>query len=883
MTQAVTRIRRLTLEVARTIWRSLPLQMALLFLPTLWVGYLALTASEKSEALQQARLHGESIANLFQENTERIFERVDQSLLLVRALYARDGGSFSLKFWAEKARIASGDVVQFSMIGLDGYMFDTTSGYSGPPLYLGDREHFLGTLAQAEDKLFVARPVLGRASNRWTIQIARKLLRSDGSPAGVVVGSIDVDMVGRFYDTAGLGDGGSLVLRNTDYIVLAARGIDQNTLLGQRANRLLEQELRGGIFGQYWSMSRPGRSDRLITARKSEIYPLIFTAGISKSEIYSRYEHRQRFYLLGALILTGVIVVATAFHWRRQQALDRAQHELRDTVGKFEDALRNLPQGLSMFDGNDRLIAFNRQWLDLYHLPPEHIHIGMPFHEVFANQDAVTDLDLYLSDLKQRLAASEQISNTVTYPDGRVVHVSYGRRLGGGWVATHEDITERKASEDRIEKLAHYDGLTGLANRNLFKERIEDALARYRRFDARFAVLLLDLDKFKAVNDVLGHQSGDSLLKEVASRIKAEIREVDTAARIGGDEFALIVMPGEGLLQDGAATLASRLVKTLAAPFEIDGHPVGIGCSIGIAVVPEHGTRIDEILRNADLALYKSKNSGRNCFSIYSSELKAEADQRNILEIELREAIWRESIEVFYQPIFDLDTGQTKSVEALARWRHPSRGFIPPTEFIPVAEDGGLIVELGNLVLAKACRDATKMPEGIKIAVNLSATQFAKSDVVDSVIFALVDSRLPEPRLEIEITESVFLADSNENLKTLQRLRKLGIAIALDDFGVGYSSLSYLTAFAFNKVKIDKSFIDRIGRPETVAVLASIVQLAKTLNLAIVAEGIETREQVDKIRALGITLGQGYFFSQPMPLAELNFEPHQAIARQAVA
>jgi diguanylate cyclase (GGDEF)-like protein len=876
-------IRSLTLKVAKTIWRSHPLQMALLFLPILWIGYFALTASERADALQQARSHGDSIASLFQENTERIFERVDQSLLVVRALYARDPKTFSLKFWADKARIASGDVVQFSMIGLDGYMFDNTSGYSGPPLYLGDREHFKGTLVQPDDQLYVAKPVIGRASKKWTIQLARKLVSSDRAPAGVIVGSIDVDMVGRFYDTAGLGDGGSLVLRNADYVVLAARGIDQNTLLGQRAPGQIPVALGDSSSGQYWSVSRQGRSDRLITARRSQLYPLLFTVGISKNEIYSRYEHRQRFYLLGALLLTAVIIVATALHWRRQQALDRAQRELRETAGKFEDALRNLPQGLSMFDGSGRLIAFNRQYLDLYHLRPERICIGMRFHEVFADQTAVPDLDLYLSDLKQRLAASEQVSNTVTFPDGRVVHISYGRRLDGGWVATHEDITQRKASEDRIEKLAHYDSLTSLANRNLFKDGVEEALARYRRFDARFAVLLLDLDKFKAVNDVLGHQSGDTLLKEVAGRIRAEVREVDTAARIGGDEFALIVMPGDGALRDGAATLASRLVNALAAPFEIDGHPVVIGCSIGIALVPEHGTRIDQILRNADLALYKSKNSGRNCFSVYSDELKAEADQRNILEIELREAIWREEIEVFYQPIVDLETGQTRSVEALARWQHPSRGFIPPAEFIPVAEDGGLIIELGNLVLAKACSDATKMPDEIKVAINLSATQFATSDVVDSVIFALVDSRLPEPRLELEITESVFLADSNENLKTLQRLRKLGVAIALDDFGVGYSSLSYLTAFPFNKVKIDKSFIDRIGRPETVAVLASIVQLAKTLNLAIVAEGIETREQVEKVRALGISLGQGYFFAKPAPLTELTFEPHRAIARQAVA
>jgi diguanylate cyclase (GGDEF)-like protein len=396
-------------------------------------------------------------------------------------------------------------------------------------------------------------------------------------------------------------------------------------------------------------------------------------------------------------------------------------------------------------------------------------------------------------------------------------------------------------------------------------------------------VLLLDLDKFKPVNDALGHQSGDALLGQVASRIKAESREVGTAARIGGDEFALILAPGQGSLQDGAATLARRLVTAIAAPYEIDGHPVVIGCSIGIAMVPEHGTRIDEILRNADLALYKSKNAGRNCFNMYSPELKTEVDQRNILEIELREAIWREEIEVFYQPVVELGTGKTKSVEALARWRHKTRGFISPAEFIPVAEEGGLIVELGNLVLAKACRDAMTMPDDIKVAVNLSAVQFATSNVVDSVMFALADSGLPERRLELEITESVFLADSQENLKTLQRLKSLGVSIALDDFGVGYSSLSYLTAFPFNKVKIDKSFVDRIGRPETIAVLSLIVQLAKTLHLSIVAEGIETQEQLEKICLLGIGLGQGYVFSKPVPLADLDRQSLAPRERKAVA
>lgn len=867
-----------------TILRHAPLQIALFFLPLVWIGYFAITSSERADAVQQARSHGDSVAELFEENTERIFERVDQSLLVVRALYAQDPLTFSLKFWSDKARIATGDVVQFSLIGLDGYMVDTTTGYSGAPLYLGDREHFINVMSQADDHLYVAKPVLGRASHKWTIQLARKLFDLARNPAGVVVGSISVDVVGRFYDTAKLGAGGTLVLRNANHVVLAARGLDQRTLLGLRPTNRVEGELRDGFHAQYWNENRPDRSDRLITARRSRAFPLIFTVGISEQEIYSRSDFRQKIYLGGALLLTFIILTVTMFHWRRQQALNRAQRELRGFASKFEDALRNLPQGLSMFDGSDRLIAFNQQWLELYGLVPEEIWIGMDFREVFAKQTAVLDVEAYLLDLKNRLVQSEHISNTVQFPDGRVLYISYGRREDGGWVATHEDITERKASEGRIERLAHYDSLTGLANRNLFKERIDGALARSPRQEAPFAVLLLDLDKFKSVNDALGHQCGDALLKQVAGRITAQIRDVDTAARIGGDEFAVIVAPGRTAMHEGAAALAARLVQAIADPYHIDGHPVVIGCSIGLALVPEHGTRVDEILRNADLALYKSKDAGRSCFHIYSAELKAEADQRNVLEIELREAIWREEIEVFYQPVIELGTGRVKSVEALARWHHGTRGFIPPAEFIPVAEAGGLIVELGNQVLAKACRDAMTMPSDVKVAVNLSALQFAGTNLVDTVTFTLAQSGLPEARLELEITESVFLADTQENLKTLQRLKALGVSIALDDFGVGYSSLSYLTAFPFNKVKIDKSFIDRIDRCETVAVLKSIVQLAKALKLSIVAEGVETSEQVGRVHSLGIPLGQGFFFSKPVPLADLSWQsPVPRRRRQSAA
>jgi diguanylate cyclase (GGDEF)-like protein len=467
--------------------------------------------------------------------------------------------------------------------------------------------------------------------------------------------------------------------------------------------------------------------------------------------------------------------------------------------------------------------------------------------------------------------------------DGRTIAVISHAMSNGGWVSTHEDITDRKNSEIRIEQLAHFDGLTGLANRNLFKERLEEALAKRRRVGTEFAVFLLDLDRFKSVNDTLGHQAGDKLLKVVAGRIMATCGEDDIPARLGGDEFAVIAMPREGDLPRSAEILASRLIEAISAPNGIDGRHVVVGCSIGIALVPAHGERIDEILRNADLALYRSKGEGRNRFQIYSEQMKAEADRRSALEIDLREAIWGDQLEVYYQPLVDIVSRRIVSVEALTRWNHPTRGPIPPTDFVTVAEQTGLIVELGNWIMLQACRDATQMPSHIKVAVNLSPVQFAESNIVEWARFALADSGLPAERLEFEITEGVLMEDTERNLNFLRELKKLGVSIALDDFGVGYSSLAYLTKFPFDKVKIDKSFIDTLDRMETGAVISSIVELANSLNLAILAEGIETEEQRRCLRSLGIRFGQGFLFAEPMPLDRLMFNPTRLAAKPTAA
>jgi predicted signal transduction protein with EAL and GGDEF domain len=345
----------------------------------------------------------------------------------------------------------------------------------------------------------------------------------------------------------------------------------------------------------------------------------------------------------------------------------------------------------------------------------------------------------------------------------------------------------------------------------------------------------------------------------------------------------VIATPANSNLLHRTEILAAQLIEAISAPDEIAGRPVVVGCSIGIALVPAHGERIDEILRNADLALYRSKREGRNCFQIYSEQMKDEADRRSALEIDLREAIWGDQLEVHYQQVVDIVSRRVVSVEALARWNHPTRGPISPTEFIPVAEQTGLIVELGNWIMLQACLDATQMPSHIKVAVNLSPVQFAKSNIVEWASFALADSGLPADRLEFEITEGVLLEETERNLNSLREMKDIGISIALDDFGVGYSSLAYLTKFPFDKVKIDKSFIDALDRTETSAVISSIVELAKSLNLAIIAEGIETDDQRKRVRSLGIKFGQGFLFAEPVPLNRLMFNLTHLAAKPTAA
>ncbi|MEZ2146082.1 EAL domain-containing protein [Bradyrhizobium sp. DN5] len=435
----------------------------------------------------------------------------------------------------------------------------------------------------------------------------------------------------------------------------------------------------------------------------------------------------------------------------------------------------------------------------------------------------------------------------------------------------------------RVLELAQTDILTGLPNRAFFLARLDELNGRLKNDGPNFSILMLDLDRFKNVNDSLGHGAGDALLRQVAQRLKSAVRANDVLARLGGDEFAII----QERCQDQRACsteLAGRIAKLVAEPFLLPGHRVEIGTSIGIAIAPDHGSDQEQLLKKADLALYRSKSAGRNCFTIYDEAMSAELEARNTLEGDLRDAIAQCQLEVHYQPFVDALSGVRRGFEALVRWRHPTRGLIPPDQFISLAEETGLIVPLGEFVLRRACADAANWPPDLMVAVNLSPIQFKEAELFEMISAALADSGLPPQRLEIEITESVLLERGTENHAFMERLKHLGIELALDDFGTGYSSLSYLTAFPFDKIKIDKSFIRNLtNQPRSSAIISSIVTLARGLDMSVTAEGVETREEFERLKALGVNFAQGYLFGRPQPIERILFDAPAKRSRRDAA
>ena len=547
---------------------------------------------------------------------------------------------------------------------------------------------------------------------------------------------------------------------------------------------------------------------------------------------------------------------------------------------QLDAALSNMSQGLAMFDSSARLVVSNQRYLKMYGLPPDIVKAGCPFREIISlrikyDNFFTADVEAFVRDLRAKLDGGLTIKKFANLRDGRIISIVDHPTADGGWITTHEDVTELRRAEERIAYAAHHDVLTGLANRMQFGEQLGEALKRVGRGE-HFAVLYIDLDNFKFVNDTLGHSSGDEFLKAIAGRLKICVRSVDTLARLGGDEFGIIQAAVERPSEAGH--LAVRIQEALREPVEIAGHRFIVEASIGIAISPSDGAEAEHLLKNADLAMYQAKANGHGTYCFFEREMDTRVKARSVLEFELRQGIMCGQFELYYQPIVNLHDGIIIGCEALLRWHHPERGLISPTEFIPIAEETGLINQLGEWALRTACTEAMTWPEDIRIAVNVSPLQFKNQALVLTVISALAASGLPSRRLDLEITETAILHDEGATLGKISQLRDLGVHISLDDFGTGYSSLSYLHRIPFDKIKIDKSFIENIaGDDNSFAIVQAVITVANARNVIVVAEGVETEQQREMLRKLGCSEIQGYLFSRPVPARDLlQFFPARA-------
>jgi diguanylate cyclase (GGDEF)-like protein/PAS domain S-box-containing protein len=755
---------------------------------------------------------------------------------------------------------------------VNGQLINSSRFWPVPDLNISDRSYFRD-LAQPQSPLVLLTLVQSHLTKLWTIVVARKVIGPNGQLLGVLTRGVSPANLESFFESITLGKGSAISLSHRDGTLLARYPHVEEMIGRNFRNAPIQQILSTTHYGTMRWISPVDGEDRLTSARALNDFPLSIITTTTVATALADWREQTQSLIVAAGLVT-IVIAFTLFVIVRKllQQHRESKQKLALEKERLDTAINNMTQGLLLYDSDARIVLCNQRYLDMYGLSADVVKPGWHFRDLIVHRKETGsfrgDVDAFCSSVLRNVAEKRMTHNIVETSDGRSIQIVNQPLANGGWVATQEDITERRRAERQIAHLAHYDALTDLPNRVLFREQLERELGRARRGE-QLAVLYIDIDEFKSVNDSLGHPAGDELLKAVASRLRGCVRETDFVARLGGDEFAIVQT---GVKQPGdVLELVKRFYETVREPYECLGHQVRTDASIGIAMAPDDGTSLDQLLKSADLAMYGAKADGRRTYRFFEPEMDARVKARRTLELDMRQTIADHAFELRYQPVVDLANNEIVGCEALLRWNHPVRGMISPAEFIPIAEETGLICEIGDWVLATACAEATNWPTGIKLAVNVSPVQFKSHAFSLKVANALAASGLSTNRLELEITEAVLIRDDEAALSMLQHLRAVGVRIALDDFGTGYSSLSYLRRFPFDKIKIDRSFVNDLANAEgSSSIVQAVINIAKARNMTTTAEGVETEQQKQMLVSLGCTEMQGYLFSQALPVAEIR-------------
>jgi diguanylate cyclase (GGDEF)-like protein len=813
----------------------------------------------------------------FEAAQSQVVRRVEQLGIASPEAFKRQMSGEEFHTNLQVAVGASSDIAGIDVFDADGQLINSSQSWPVPDINIADRSYFKEFATDNWSPAVLLTLVNSHLMGGWTTVVARKVVGPNGQFLGLVSRGISPASLEKFFESLALGKGSAISLLHRDGTMLA-RYPHIEAMIGRNFKMAAApQVLSKANQGTVRLISPVDGEDRLASIRALSEFPLSIIATTTVSTALADWRAQTRF-LIVAAGLSALVIALTLFLIVQRLSKQHRASERRLALGKkrLDTALNNMSQGLCMFDRDKRLVLCNELYAKMYNLPAELLQPGALHSDIIAHRVRSGILkgnqgDVAVRDHLSVLSALSPVKRSVRvedHADGTQIRVVREPMEGGGWVATHEDITERKLSSERIAHLAHFDALTDLPNRVLFREHLERELNRIDPGD-QLAVLFLDVDEFKSVNDSLGHQVGDELLRSIAASLSGCLKQTDFIARLGGDEFAIVLTAVKSA--EDVTDLVTRIYGAIRAPYECLGHWLTTDASIGIALAPKDGAHLDRILQNADLAMYSAKSDGRRTYRFFEPDMEMRVKARRVLEMDLRQAIVDGGFEVHYQPVIDLCNNQISGCEALVRWHHAERGMISPAEFIPVAEQTGLIDQLGEWVLTTACTEAATWPDHIKLAVNVSPVQFKSDTMALRVVAALAASGLAASRLELEITEAVLIRDDDAALAILHQLRAIGVRIALDDFGTGYSSLSYLHRFPFDKIKIDRSFVNDIAEDQgSSSIVQAVINIASSRNMTTTAEGVEMEQQKEILSSLGCTEMQGYLFSRALPVADIR-------------